>query len=195
MEMGAMSDAERMFFFELACRNAEAAYEHNPLDADNLTRLGGALLELSQVRTGPESLKSLEVVNKTLQVIIACVSIRYFVKATECFQKAVDVEPANDLYRKSLDLSSKETRVANRVSNDPLIGDVDWQNASPMTLIGDAFLPTRVSNEDSPHWRRGKSASPMTSCQRRKFGDAKNTRLLCELTSVSYEAFLHSACF
>ena len=32
----------------------------------------------------------------------------------------------------------------------------------------------------------------MTSHRRRKFGDAKKSRLLCELTRVSYKTFLHS---
>ncbi|XP_038687472.1 uncharacterized protein LOC119986849 [Tripterygium wilfordii] len=44
-------------FFEHAREIAEAAYVLNPLDAENLTRWGGALLELSQFQTVPDSKK------------------------------------------------------------------------------------------------------------------------------------------
>ena len=42
------------------------------------------------------------------------------------------------------------------------------------------------------YWRRG---SPMTLHRRRKFGDANKPHLICELTHISYNTFLHSDSF
>ncbi|GAY36162.1 hypothetical protein CUMW_279310, partial [Citrus unshiu] len=55
--MDMQSDFDRLLFFEHARKTAEAAYAKDPLDADNLTRWGGALLELSQFQTVPDSKK------------------------------------------------------------------------------------------------------------------------------------------
>ncbi|PSS30330.1 Mitochondrial import receptor subunit like [Actinidia chinensis var. chinensis] len=54
------SDFDRLLFFEHARKAAEADYAKNPLDAENLTRWGGALLELSQFHNVNESKKMLQ---------------------------------------------------------------------------------------------------------------------------------------
>ncbi|XP_027351174.1 mitochondrial import receptor subunit TOM20-like [Abrus precatorius] len=127
------SEFDRLLFFEHARKTAEAAYVANPLDADNLTRWGGALLELSQFQTFPESKKMIqEAVSKLEQALLVnprkhdtlwCLGNAhtanaflipdleeakiYFDKAAEYFQQAVDEDPLNDYYRKSLEVAAK----------------------------------------------------------------------------------------
>ncbi|WOL16152.1 hypothetical protein Cni_G24934 [Canna indica] len=127
------NDLDRLVFFEHARKAAEAAYAANPRDADNLTRWGGALLELASFQSGGDTIKMVKdavskleealEVNPSRHDTLWCLgnahtsegfytqdnqaAMASFDKATQCFQQAVELDPSNELYQKSLDLSSK----------------------------------------------------------------------------------------
>ncbi|GKV26162.1 hypothetical protein SLEP1_g35511 [Rubroshorea leprosula] len=131
MEMS--SDFDRLLFFEHARKTAEATYAKNPLDADNLTRWGGALLELSQFQSVADSKKMIQdAISKLEEALLLdpkkhdtlwCLGNAYtsqaflipdqdearehFDKSADYFKQAVDEEPNNDLYRKSLEVAAK----------------------------------------------------------------------------------------
>ncbi|KAI4375200.1 hypothetical protein MLD38_013100 [Melastoma candidum] len=131
--MDSLSDLERLMFFEHARKSAEAAYAENPLDADNLTRWGGALLELSQFQALPDSRKMMnEAISKLEEALLVnpekhdalwCIgnahtsyafltpdqdeANNYFKKASGYFQQAVSLDPTNELYAKSLEVAAK----------------------------------------------------------------------------------------
>ncbi|CAI5526693.1 unnamed protein product, partial [Closterium sp. Naga37s-1] len=126
-------DFERVMFFEQTREQAMAEFKKNPHDADNLTKLGRTLVELAQFIQGQESNEMLDdAVSKfdealkiapsrpdtlwwlgnahttrgfqTPDATLANVS---FEKASDCFRKALDADPSNDAYRKSLEISLK----------------------------------------------------------------------------------------
>ncbi|VFQ80025.1 unnamed protein product [Cuscuta campestris] len=127
------NDFDRLLFFEHARKTAETVYEKNPRDADNLTRWGSALLELSQFQPVPESKQMIiECISKLEEAILInpqkgdalwCLGNAhtsnafltpdkeeargYFDEAAECFERAVNADPGNELYCKSLEVAAR----------------------------------------------------------------------------------------
>ncbi|KAK8959845.1 Mitochondrial import receptor subunit TOM20 [Platanthera guangdongensis] len=132
MDLG-QQDFDRILFYEHARKNAEAVYAKNPLDADNLTSWAGVLIELSQFQSRSDSIKfvkdavskleeALEINPKKHDAIWSLGNAQtslafltedledakpYFTRAMQCFQQALDEDPDNQLYIKSLELASK----------------------------------------------------------------------------------------
>ncbi|GER46798.1 mitochondrial import receptor subunit TOM20 [Striga asiatica] len=132
---------QRISFFKLARSTAEDTYAKNPLDADNLTRWGSVLLELSQFENEPpvskkmvqgnwlcsidaiDKLEEALVINPAKHEALWCLGNAYtanaflipdfdeakvhFDKAAQYFEQAVALEPKNEYYQKSLEVSAK----------------------------------------------------------------------------------------
>ncbi|KAF8408421.1 hypothetical protein HHK36_007573 [Tetracentron sinense] len=129
----AENDFDRLLLFEHARKTAEANYAMNPLDADNLTRWGGALLELSQFQSMADSKKmTQDAISKLEEALLVnpkkhdtmwCLGNAHtshafltpeldeaksiFDKASLYFKQAANEDPGNELYVKSLELTAK----------------------------------------------------------------------------------------
>ncbi|XP_076909250.1 mitochondrial import receptor subunit TOM20-like [Bidens hawaiensis] len=139
-------DFERIVFFEHVRITAEAAYARNPYDADNLTKWGEALLELSQllqfgndnesknlIQDAISKLNEALSINPVKHEALWCLGNAYtangffnldhdeaqiqFEQAAECFQKAVDECPGNEHYRHSLVNLSKAPEFHSKLFN------------------------------------------------------------------------------
>jgi tetratricopeptide (TPR) repeat protein len=125
-------DLDRLHFFQVTREEAEEVYKHSPEDADNLTRWGGALMELAQV-PGVDSTNLMDEAAAKLQMALkvnpkkhdalwclgnvhtqqgfmvreASEANKYFDKANALFQRALDEEPNNPMYKHGLEMSTK----------------------------------------------------------------------------------------
>ncbi|KAG6791319.1 hypothetical protein POTOM_000436 [Populus tomentosa] len=158
-------DFDRLLMFEHARKTAEATYARDPLDATNLTKWGEALLELSQFQTVAEAKKMInDAISKLEEALMlnptsnAMWSIgnantsyafltpdldeakSYFDKAANYFQQAVDEDPNNELYRKSLEVCAKapelHTEIHKHSSSQQIMGGGGSTASSNAKCIG-----------------------------------------------------------
>ncbi|CAN8304144.1 unnamed protein product [Cochlearia groenlandica] len=127
------SEFERLLMFEHTRKSSESRYIDDPLDSENLLKWGGALLELSQFQSVTDAKQMLnEAVSKLEEALtinpgkhqaLWCIGNAYtsqgfltpdtdeaklnFDKAAEYFERAENEDPGNEIYRKSLEVSSK----------------------------------------------------------------------------------------
>ncbi|XVE92136.1 hypothetical protein REPUB_Repub01dG0071100 [Reevesia pubescens] len=127
------ADFDRLLLAEHTRKTSELNYAKDPLDAENLTKWGGALLELAQFQTVPDAMKMINdailkldealMINPSKHETLWCMGNAHstsafmttdsdeakvsFDKAAQFFQRALDADPDNDLYQKSLEVAAK----------------------------------------------------------------------------------------
>ncbi|GBF91368.1 mitochondrial import receptor subunit [Raphidocelis subcapitata] len=126
-------DSERELFFVHAVAEAQRQFAADNTNADALVRWGGALLELAHQRQQDEAVQlikeSIEKLNQALTIEPGhtdanwCIgnahtslgflqqskdaAVEEFTKARAVFQACVDKDPANETYRKALQMSDQ----------------------------------------------------------------------------------------
>ncbi|KAM7269646.1 hypothetical protein ACFE04_025143 [Oxalis oulophora] len=134
---------ERLMMFEQTRKTAEAHYVNNPLDADNLTKWGGSLIELSQfqnvndakimIHDAMSKLEEALQINPLKHEALWCFGNAYtsvaflttdfdeaksdFDKASDYFTRAAAEDPSNELYIKSLQVTLKAPEVHQQIHN------------------------------------------------------------------------------
>ncbi|GLT48032.1 hypothetical protein SLA2020_216750 [Shorea laevis] len=124
---------ETLIMLDHTRKIAEENYARDPLDTDNLIKWGGVLVELSQFQNPGDAKNMIKDGISKLEEALAINPLKhealwslgnantsyafltpdhteaevYFDKATEYFQRAANEDPGNELYSKSLELTSK----------------------------------------------------------------------------------------
>ncbi|XWS22753.1 hypothetical protein CRYUN_Cryun29cG0063400 [Craigia yunnanensis] len=127
------ADFDRLLVSEHTRKTSELTYAKDPLDAENLTKWGGALLELAQFQTVSDAKKMITdaiskldealMINPSKHETLWCMGNAHstaafmttdndeakisFDQAAQFFQRAVDADPGNELYQKSLEVAAK----------------------------------------------------------------------------------------
>ncbi|KAF4378826.1 hypothetical protein F8388_006277 [Cannabis sativa] len=132
-------DFDRLLLFEHTRKAAEATYAKDPLDADNLTKWGGALLELSQFQSVSDSKTMInDAISKFEEALLidplkhealwslgnantsyafmtpnldeqSLISIVHTIFSKRHWRRYTD--PGNELYSKSLEINAKATEL------------------------------------------------------------------------------------
>ncbi|KAH9561323.1 hypothetical protein CY35_05G016200 [Sphagnum magellanicum] len=171
MDVMQREELERVMFFEQTREKAAADYARSPNDPDNLTRWGGALLELAHFRQGQDSIDMVQDavakleealrINPRKHDALWCLgnahtsqgflvtetykANAYFKKAARCFRRALDEDPNNELYQKALEMTEKAPSVHQELQKE-LASQQVILGSGPSVASGSA--PKRQKKED-----------------------------------------------
>ncbi|VVB14223.1 unnamed protein product [Arabis nemorensis] len=166
------AEFERLMTFEQIRKSAEATYKANPLDADNLTRWGGVLLELAQFHSIADSklmiqdaiakLEEALLIEPRKHEAIWCIGNAYtscafltpdeaeaghnFDLATQFFQQAVDEQPENGIYLKSLEMTAKAPQLHTEIHKHGL-GSQPLGDAGPSAAPSSKAMKGKKSSD------------------------------------------------
>lgn len=165
---------ERLFLFESAREKAAAEYAHSPLDAENLTKWGGVLLELAQFRQGQPAIDLIEeAISKFEEALqnnskkhdtLWCLGNAYtsegflvtdstkaytlFRKATQCFQNALEENPDSQLYLKALEMSLKAPSLHHEIQKQLASQQASGGSKSGSTIGGSSKGTKKKNRSD-----------------------------------------------
>eukprot|EP00271_Cylindrocystis_brebissonii_P016088 TRINITY_DN3927_c0_g2_i1.p1 TRINITY_DN3927_c0_g2~~TRINITY_DN3927_c0_g2_i1.p1 ORF type:complete len:212 (-),score=62.68 TRINITY_DN3927_c0_g2_i1:1043-1678(-) len=155
-------EVERLIFYEQTREQAAAEFRRNPQNPENLTKLGGILVELAQFAQGPESSEMIKDAISKLEAAVAikprmhealwwlgnahitegfqtpdlAVATLSFEKGAKRFKEALTLDPTNDEYRKYLEMALKGPELHQEMQMRNALRGLQQQQLAGAGLIG-----------------------------------------------------------